>query len=457
MENNRTSINSILNRTYFIVPVKINNSDRFHDYLFDNGWSDYTVKNNLHGVSDAFNTDYLLNYAEKILAKDNPKFRAFRYDNINDVKVLDYSNKISYYLKREITNHPEPKEINFYEFSTGIGFFEICITYNEMKMDEITNFIFQFRSFRNDKDSLYNLTDPKESSDSCSLSRLVDKLLPEDKAFVTVCFSNRSRVKKQADIYTVIDLGQTDMCDMSADECRYYLSHGFPNYFEYVPVNEYSDNSSFESRNKIKYELIYNPLSNSFWGGSQDGLTCLSFKPYFYMDNQLANDYHFMYLLLLNIRFSSLNYIDELSSDSINLEDIKSVSKKVISLKTDFSFRVISDDSIYQTIYGRLFEILELDNLMSDITEANERLILMLQENEELERINQNKKEEERSNRFNTILAYLSILTIFSALIDLSDYLDRFQTPLQATTLFSLGIIVTMLIGAYFLTKPKKD
>ena len=156
------------------------------------------------------------------------------------------------------------------------------------------------------------------------------------------------------------------------------------------------------------YDMEYQPYDNDLWGGSQEGL--------------------------VNQRFSAIRYIEMI----VNAEDgkqLKALERRIVALQTRYSVRVISDDLLFQNIYSKMHDILEIDSLLADLRD-NERQMAALQ-NEDIAAF------DESANR---LLLGISFLALFSALIDAADYFELFAPPLGLAKWLSLGVVALVVI-----------
>ena len=158
----------------------------------------------------------------------------------------------------------------------------------------------------------------------------------------------------------------------------------------------------------------------------------------------MSEDYHYLYLILLNQRFSGMRYIAEIATTDDTRELVEQVSRKIIHLKTRYSFHAVSDDYIYQNIYSKMYTILDIDKLFLDIEENSDRLSLV--------QSNENAETEKDNNNF---LIYISLLAVFSALIDLASYLDRMSVATLVSTAVS-GVFVLSIIGYAIIKRVRK-
>jgi uncharacterized membrane protein (DUF485 family) len=143
-----------------------------------------------------------------------------------------------------------------------------------------------------------------------------------------------------------------------------------------------------------------------------------------------------MYLLLLNQKYTSLQYIYMVSKViGRPSKEIESLNKRIIQLKNVFSFNVISDDQHFQNIYARMFAILEIKNLLADVIE-----------NEKQTEFLQSAKHAQADRMSNKYLLGISVLSLFSALIDAASYLDRFEAVRNISTSISFVLVIGIAV-----------
>ena len=233
------------------------------------------------------------------------------------------------------------------------------------------------------------------------------------------------------------------------------LSHGIPSPKESIACNvgtimEVSD--LFENINDISdCDMYFSPYGYEHWGGSTEGLVNISYltgssgTDYYltnYKINQLESDYYFSYLLLLNQRFAAIRYINEIAmAEDSSSRDIEALSHKIVRLKTIFSFKVISDDRIYQNIYARMYKILDIDCLIEDIKDNENQMELIW-----------NNAVVKREQLVTALLFVLSVLSVFSTLIDASSYFDRFGFINHVSSYLSLVITIVAILTVVVVT-----
>ena len=146
-----------------------------------------------------------------------------------------------------------------------------------------------------------------------------------------------------------------------------------------------------------------------------------------------------MYLLLLNQRFSAIVFLGKISRlPSYTKKEKEKLNIGASNLKTVFSFSVVSDDQLYQTVYTKMYSILGIDRLLLDIHD-NEEQFELLQNHEMLEN-------EKMTSRF---LFVLSLLSLFSVLADAAGYFDRIEILQSISTVLSAVCLAAVLFFCF--------
>lgn len=453
-------------QTYFFFPVKTEKPDELYRFLkTSDDWkirevTDVPWETGEKQVHGSLEPQYLMSYASALL-KDDTKYCEWKYQKQQELHFPHFANRLKYRTESCTTKSGEKiegsgnrvsfKDVVLHVFGTNVCFLEVRVGYDGMTIDEICEFVYLFRSLRNDLEMSAKYLRFEEGEEA--VIDIIRRILPFEKAQLELCFSNPSPVKSQAVIFTMVDakhLPSLKGADVETlNKYRYRLAHGYNNDFEYVSPENQSGYEVLSNREFLQqYELLYNISSETYYGGSQDAVVCISENPFPFQYSQLNVDMRYSLLIMLNQRFASLRYISELAKNDHGEDICEKIYDNVIELKTKYSFRVISDDRVVQNVYYKLSSIFELDDLMRDIEEVNDKLIRVKQKNE-LER-------QEKSERFtNTLLFALSFLAVFSAWIDFSNYMEDFSSfkKYRLISLFVVPLSVAFIIGMVFLVK----
>ena len=409
------------NSTYFILPLSVEEPEKLDAFLGSReDWAEEPVP---------FKTQYILYYAGDMNRQDDKRLRSFRYTEGKNLNIYMMDEEV-----QEDSSFSEEKpvlgEIRLYLFGCGIAFLEFQVQYGKMAYWNIVKFVNLFRSLRNNETSDKKVQIPEGK---ISLEKAAEKILPENESGTLRCFSNPSKIKRQADIFTVLNAKTCILIkkeDAEFERIRFLLAHGYNNVIE-------------DKEESAAYEMKWNLKNKTeFWGGSQDGLAFLVKEPQPYQYDHLSNDYHFMYLLLLNQRYSAMRCIGEVSQSIEDYGHIRELCRKVTDIKARYSFRVVSDEHFMQNFYSKMYEVLNIDKLLQDIEDVNTQLSTILGEEQKQKEEKQQKEFDNAVTLFGTIFTAVSVISIASACIDLHDFLKSFSDN------WVLSAIVIVIVGA---------
>ena len=414
------------NSSYFILPLKIDNPYRLSAFLRNSS--------NWEEKLDAFELQYLMFYAREMTDPEDERFRMYRYKGSESLRIYLFDDNVT-----DPGKAPTLGDISLYVFGKEISFLEFQVFYNEMDIKGILQFISSFRGLRNPKEY-------PEGSDSIILRDAVKKILPAEDSGTVLCFSNPSEYKTQANIFTMYhnpqpsnkesnkSTGQVTKKDNQDKEnrsicCR--LAHG---YKSVIPSDEDAARG---------YDKCLHLNTSEYWGICPDGIAYVKKSKPSYIDYEhLCKDFHFMYLLLLNQRFAAISFIESINECGRNEKTRKGITdvyRRVVELRTRYSFRVISDDFFVQTVYSTGYQVLEIDALLKDLEDANGQF---------------NELSKERETRIERFIFAVTLLALVSAFADLAAYLQMFHA--SNPHFWSLGILLSVLFILLLIFKPWK-
>lgn len=399
------------NKSLFLIPIS------FNDYEF----SSKRIKNYANWVTDTtcFKTQYLFDYTYLISQNPN-RFKAFKYNNPKSLGLYMFEN----YPNLELSNQPQLTDVSLWLFGTGIGFLGVQIDYNDCNIRDILEFSYRFKKAANYRK---DFTLPIGKSFLFDVAR---RILPEE---AELFFPYTDSIKFECRCFHMLQVPNEDKHIENMQKYCKQLRRTYNSRFDI-------EGTSLEE----KYDMYFEPTKNDMWGGSQEGLVniCVESDDVHnfvntFKEKQLLTDHLFMYLILLNQRYSCIKYIKDLSQiDSNNTHETDKLHEKIIKLKTAYSFRIISDDKVYQNIYSKMFDILDIEPLIADLEDIENQHTAQ----HEKERMDKEEKQ-------NVLILGLTLLTVFSALIDAASYLERIPyiagtlaTAISATIVLVAGI-----------------
>jgi uncharacterized membrane protein (DUF485 family) len=393
-----------INTTVFIAPICYQDMDTFTAALHtDDRWSQ------IH--SEELATAYLVSYAQCLLT-DQKRYRGYWLRMPDRLDVCMF-NKTGVHIA----------QVRLSCFGTGTGFMEFFVHYDgAMTVEDIADFSYLFKKAS-------RADSPSRDTHGWKGQSLYDtilELLPKN----SVCqpfFTSTAAFKRECYCFHAI---KTVPEAVTAE----HLS---------LLKRSYSTDFQSGTTGDSRYDMTYVPYLYDMWGGSQEALVNLCYAPENpqtkrfiedYKYGQLMNDYLFCYLLLLDQRFSMIRHIQQIAQvDEPTAKQMQQINEAIVRLKTGYAFRVISGDMIYQNVYSRMYDILDVDHLMEDVQDSEAQLA-MIRDIRALQ--------VERDT--NHVLSAISLLSLFSALIDAASYFDRFGVLGQLSTLLSLGCVVAI-------------
>lgn len=401
------------NSTFFIIPVAMRDTKKVTETLLSSGDWERDMR--------ICRPNYLLSYVHALSA-DEERFQVLRYLKTETLPVHLFEEKLEYSVK------PKIKEFYFCAFGTGVGFLECRVCYGDMPVSEIMDFAYTFKRADNaDRKKLL-----KEGE--ISLKTAVDLLLMREKTDIKPFFAYHNDIQSNCICYHTLLLPKEVAAREDIDRLCFYFKRSYDSAYLYNAQNGTGE-----------YDMIYKPYGYMVWAGCQEGLVAIAcetdnaktnyFLQNYYFGN-LISDYHFMYLLLLNQRFTSLKLIDTLASVTEDRESLEKIGVCAADLATRYAFHVISDEMVYQNIYSDMYRIFHIDELSVDVKECGERMQAL-----------QNASFERNERKSARLLFALSCLTAFSALVDATGYFDRFLPDLPLATLIGTCSVVSVFIG----------
>ena len=436
------------NGTWFIIPFWCESYDEIVSYY----------KSSADWKKTVFESKYLLRYAERI-GKDEELFCRFVHKGPETLAVDNYKDTIMYsFLKKTERQDQRAAFEDFLDrislasvavncFSTGVGFIEFYVEYGDLPIECIIDFHYHFKSRR------YH----KKDAERPNLYLLAQQLIPEHLK-AELFFYASSEVKHDCICYTGLKLPQSLLRSEQSKRHLYWMGRSYNTGFIYDEENFSEDIS--------RYDFRYSPYQADKWSGSQEALTNLNYesedpKQDYFLNNHkydhLSNDYHFLFLIILNQRFAAIRYLEQIvESREHDSEQIMELNQKIVRLQTVFTLRVISNDMLCQNVYSRMYDIMDIDNLMTDLKD-NEQQVQILREQTHLM---QEREDEAAERKLRWVLAALSLLAVFSALVDAAGYLEMFPNyflPISARwTAFIVIVLVCVLVYLMYWGRGKK-
>jgi len=364
-------------------------------------------------------TGYLLHYAAGIA--QNPKlFRSYSLKAVEELKVYMFREEM------HIKGAPHLDEVRLSCFATGVGFMEFWVSYSGMSSGEIVDFAYLFKKAT-------KRCNRELPGGQMALYDVAQSLLPQ-KVEAKLFFSACERFKYECNCY---HFQHIDGEQPARDVLNNAVNHLSRSYKASIST------SSAEG----DYDMVYGATPIDYWGISTEGLANLVFDSgdipqeddYYWHTLKLQClrvDYYFLYLLLLNQKYTAIQYIQMVSAVlEGGTKDVEQLNRRIVQLKNTFSFNVISDDRIFQNVYTKIYTVLEIKALLADVIENESQMEYL-----------EDAKHAYADRQSNKYLLGISILSLFSALIDAASYFDRFDGFRTISTWLGSGCVLLIFI-----------
>lgn len=362
---------------------------------------------------------YLFHYAANI-ASDSDLFASFSLLEPALLNVYMYEEEL------QMEAVPIIEEVRFSCFSSGVGFVEFWVTYTDVSPEEIANFAYLFKKAA--KRSGRELPDSKQA-----LYDAARGLLPAGSAG-KLFFSASAKYKFECNCFHFIHRDEPVPEQAVLENTLHHLCRSY--------------SSKMPAAFECDYDMLYEAGGGDYWCGSTEGMVNLVYDStndegdasHYYLHTikptHLQIDYYFLYLLLLNQKYAAVEYIYMVSKAlGKTAKEMELFNKRIIQLKTVFSFNVVSDDRVFQSVYAKMYHILEIQSLLADVIENESQMDVL-----------RNVKHTNADRLSSKYLFGISILSLFSALIDAASYFDRIHTVQPISTALSFGCVAIILV-----------
>ena len=254
---------------------------------------------------------------------------------------------------------------------------------------------------------------------------------------------------ERANFLTYLETGEQE--DYRRD--LFYLRHCYGDGYLYLENPE-------EDRREI-----YSSTKDTIWGVSPEAAVCLSRpelgRAHFLRGTFFRNfnaQYLFMYVLLLHQKYVLYMFLTLIGVGAHNdLEVLEDYRHQLYEFETNFVFSCVTEVPQYQTLYEKLTEAFALHKLYDDVREPIVSLSEVRQHTAEA-------KQKNRDKRTNSALFMLSLLSLFSALVDSFDFAQEYISRIGGTLLVSavqaacfVFIFALLIYVIYNLFRSKGD
>jgi len=198
-------------------------------------------------------------------------------------------------------------------------------------------------------------------------------------------------------------------------------------------------------------EEIYSASADMKWGISPEAAACLVCpergRKRFIEETFFRNfntQYVFMYVLLLHQKYVLYKFLTIIgNSDRNDLATLENYRNQLYAFETDFVFSLVTEVPQYQNLYDRMVQAFALRKMYEDVHEPITSLAEVRREATE-------KAQQARDKSLNTALVMLSLLSVFSALVDSFDFSREFLYDIFGVGAGGIRIMQWICIGLIF-------
>ena len=308
-------------------------------------------------------------------------------------------------------------EVHLYLFSTSVGILAFKLRFE--KEDPFWIASAQYNLKKASRQSFS--TGRKETGETTALelSRALMSAFGREKDFNFFYYANEKNTER-AHFLTFLPVG------MKRDYRQelYYLRRCYNDGFQYI--EEESDN-----------DVIHFQSKDIQWGISTEAAICLACpelgRPDFIEGTLYPNfdtQYLFMYIMLLHQKYALYRFLTKIGVGAYNkLEQLEKFREQLYEFEADFVFDCVTEVPQYQNLYDKITAAFALKRMYQDVREPLVKLSEMRREDLENE-------QKQRDKNVNRALIVISVLSVFSALVDSFQFAEGFMGWFHANTAF---------------------
>lgn len=427
-------------------------------FIYNQGFGYYTIPFTIKSQKyNAFNKhiNSLISHGEGSILADSDRFKACRYvfsyikeiyksNNYFTIDLPTLEKRVGcedlfinlFPFKAPNTNKRFPatlEEISLLIFGKSKGYILFKVNYNDMSLTQIETFSYYFRHIAN------------STKNNSTFAKIC--------CFILGVKDYENFKASREDLTTpfyYLSFSETYICDVlqlvchkieSSEKVRndhlVCLGRGYRSPQD--TIDDYVGNSN--------YDMRFSPRPNITWVGSPNTLTCLLEAENFsskVLTKNIENDHLCLFLTLQNQRHTLLSLMTDMVIFKNKPHKLLQIQKKLNDFKLAESFKTVSNEYSYQNIYEQMYNILDIDELMSDISDISTHA-------EE-----QKEKNIEKLFKIFTIAASVETLyNIFSVLVPLVvSYIKNQEAPADFFTQIGTlsGCILSIILLAILFT-----
>ena len=255
----------------------------------------------------------------------------------------------------------------------------------------------------------------------------------------------------RANMLTIVDVPLQD--DYSRE--LYYLRNCYHDGYLFMP----------DPPGTLPY-VASNP--DVLWGVSSEAavcLTCAEMGRRKFLEGTFYKNFHRYYLLmfvmLLHQKYVLYLFLTRVSADeNMTLEELEDYRSQLYAFETDFVFSRVTEVPQYEKPYERIFEEFALKDMYKDVHEPLIQLSEVRRAEEQKQRAKEQEQQEQHEHTLSRSLIYLSILSVFSALVDSFDFASSYISSYISESIVGVAHAVSLIfiiVVAFFVIKNLRN
>ncbi len=305
------------------------------------------------------------------------------------------------------------ERVHLYLFNTSVGIVAFQLHFDNDDPYRIATSLFHLKKVSKEK---FRCPGPEYSSTLLDLAQLLVGAVPELSDCEFFYYANPTM--ERANVFSYLEVPSQE----NYRKELHYLRHCYS--VDYLYSDAIPDDDE-----------VYSPSPDTFWGISPEAAVCLTCpdmgKEQFIHNvfcNNFNTQYLFMYVLLLHQRYVLYRFLTKIGVGAYNtLETLESYRAELYEFETNFVFSCVTEVPQYKQLYDRVAKAFSLKQMYEDVHEPLVSLREIRLEHSDHER-------QKRDDSVNKALLLLSVLSIFSALVDSFDFNNSFLSRFCSIT-----------------------
>lgn len=434
------------NVSYIFIPFRFASKGDFRNLMS-------AIKSSGNWIHEDIDVKYMLKYvADKIKANTEDSRQCYQFRISDEARRLyGLPGADEWCSTQEYKFNDAPvkarfhlEDIKMFCFRTSIGIMAFRISFENDDPFWVSNALFELKKAGRTK---FSMGESSRMRTLLGISRVITREFIDVSPFEFFFYSYKGKERA----HVLVFLQAEEQEDFSKE--LFYLRRCYASSYKYRK-NEKKDEAE-----------LHSPSRGMNWGVSPEAAVCIACPDAGiggFLENTFFKNFNSQYLLmfalLLHQKYVLYMFLTDIgNSDRNDLATLEKYKNELYEYETDFVFSNITEVPQYQELYDKISQAFALKDMYEDVHEP----ILSLGE---VRRSADEKEEAKRSHRLNIILGLISVLSIFSALVDSFDFIEKasdsfFGTPDSAIRIIQICvtlIILALTVGAFIWYRATK-